>query len=156
MADPGRLLDELGKLNVEQLKQVKEQYDGELSVLQDSLSSIRTAATRFEMAAKAVHQLSLQPPGKELLVPLTASLYAPGRLADPDTVLVDVGTGYYIQKTLHKGKDYCERKIQFLKANYDKLIEVASEKKLVADQVNIVLQAKVRQANASVQEQQRA
>lgn len=66
MADPGRLIDELGKLNIEQLKQLKEQYDSELSVLQDSLSSIRNAATRFEMAAKAVHQLSLQPSGNNL------------------------------------------------------------------------------------------
>lgn len=32
-----------------------------------------------------------------MLVPLTASLYASGTLANTNTVLVDVGTGYYIE-----------------------------------------------------------
>lgn len=32
-----------------------------------------------------------------MLVPLTASLYVPGKLDDADKVLVDVGTGYFIE-----------------------------------------------------------
>lgn len=35
--------------------------------------------------------------GKKMLVPLTASLYVPGKLDDADKVLVDVGTGYFIE-----------------------------------------------------------
>jgi len=31
-------------------------------------------------------------------VPLTSSLYVPGRLIDVENVLIDVGTGYYVQK----------------------------------------------------------
>ena len=34
-----------------------------------------------------------------MLVPLTASLYVPGTLDDADKVLVDVGTGYFIEVT---------------------------------------------------------
>jgi len=40
--------------------------------------------------------------GKPILVPLTTSLYVPGTLADPDNVIVDVGTGFYVEKV---GKD---------------------------------------------------
>ncbi|KAG6997828.1 hypothetical protein G7Y79_00037g073460 [Physcia stellaris] len=36
--------------------------------------------------------------GKALLVPLTPSLYVPGTLASTETVLVDVGTGFYVEK----------------------------------------------------------
>lgn len=32
-----------------------------------------------------------------MLVPLTASLYVPGTLDDAEKVLVDVGTGYFIE-----------------------------------------------------------
>lgn len=32
-----------------------------------------------------------------MLVPLTASLYVPGKLDDAEKVLVDVGTGYFIE-----------------------------------------------------------
>jgi hypothetical protein len=35
---------------------------------------------------------------KSILVPLTNSLYVKGQLADPDHVLVDVGTGFYVEK----------------------------------------------------------
>ena len=34
----------------------------------------------------------------EILVPLTSSLYVKGRLTDREKVLVDVGTGYYVEK----------------------------------------------------------
>lgn len=38
------------------------------------------------------------PLGKTILVPLTNSLYVPGKLSDPENVIVDVGTGYYVKK----------------------------------------------------------
>ncbi len=39
---------------------------------------------------------------KPILVPLTPSLYVPGKLASTETVLVDIGTGFYVEKvSLH-------------------------------------------------------
>ena len=35
---------------------------------------------------------------KTILVPLTNSLYVPGKLRDLEHVIVDVGTGYYVKK----------------------------------------------------------
>lgn len=35
---------------------------------------------------------------RTILVPLTNSLYVPGKLADLEHVIVDVGTGYYVKK----------------------------------------------------------
>ncbi|KAI5678428.1 hypothetical protein M9H77_09378 [Catharanthus roseus] len=136
---------ELEKLSVEQLKAFKEQADLEVNLLQDSLNNIRTATARLDIASNALHDLSLRPQGKKMLVPLTASLYVPGKLDDADKVLVDVGTGYFIEKTMAEGKDYCERKINLLKSNYDQLLEVATKKKGIADEVGIVLQAKLKQ-----------
>lgn len=36
--------------------------------------------------------------GDEILVPLTSSLYVRGRMASREHVLVDVGTGFYVEK----------------------------------------------------------
>ncbi|XP_010249496.1 PREDICTED: probable prefoldin subunit 5 [Nelumbo nucifera] len=137
---------EMEKMSLEQLKALKEQSDLEVNLLQDSLNNIRTATVRLEIASNALHDLSLRPQGKKMLVPLTASLYVPGTLDDADKVLVDVGTGYFIEKTIAEGKDYCDRKINLLKSNYDQLIEVASKKKSIADEAGAILQAKLRQA----------
>ncbi|CAN6463383.1 unnamed protein product [Victoria cruziana] len=84
-----------------------------------------------------------------MLVPLTASLYIPGTLDDADRVLVDVGTGYFIEKTMAEGKDYCDRKINMLRVNYDELVEVASKKKNMADEAGALLQAKLKQTASS-------
>ncbi|PPS01089.1 hypothetical protein GOBAR_AA19573 [Gossypium barbadense] len=84
-----------------------------------------------------------------MLVPLTASLYVPGTLDDADKVLVDIGTGYFVEKTMAEGKDYCERKINLLKSNFDQLIEVASKKKTLADEAGLILQAKLKQSSPS-------
>ena len=35
---------------------------------------------------------------RPVLVPLTTSLYVPGALADSESVIVDVGTGFYVEK----------------------------------------------------------
>ena len=35
--------------------------------------------------------------GTELLIPITSSLYVPGKLSGKD-ILVDIGTGYYVEK----------------------------------------------------------
>lgn len=35
---------------------------------------------------------------KQVLVPLTSSLYVPAKLGDTSNVVVDVGTGYFVKK----------------------------------------------------------
>lgn len=42
--------------------------------------------------------LDVQHTDKKILIPLTSSLYVPGRIKDTDNVLVDVGTGYFVEK----------------------------------------------------------
>lgn len=42
--------------------------------------------------------IGLRIPDKTILVPLTNSLYVPGKLCDLENVIVDVGTGYYVKK----------------------------------------------------------
>lgn len=96
-AAKGGVAIELEKMSVEQLKAIKEQTDLEVNLLQDSLNNIRSATSRLESASSALHDLSLRPQGHPMLVPLTASLYVPGTLDDSDKVLVDVGTGYFIE-----------------------------------------------------------
>ena len=46
-----------------------------------------------------------------MLVPLNQSLYVPGRVADANKLLVDIGTGYFVEKSLKETKEYLERKV---------------------------------------------
>ena len=77
-------------------------------------------------------------------MPLISSLNVPSTLDDANKVLVNVGTGNFIEKMKIKGKDYCERKINLLKSNYIELVEVASKKKAMADDVREMLHARLK------------
>lgn len=55
---------------------------------------------------------------KTTLVPLTNSLYVPGKLADLDNVIVDVGTGYYVKKVRFRYKELYTRAISRILACY--------------------------------------
>ena len=52
--------------------------------------------------------------GREVMVPLTSSLYVPGVMEDNTNVLVEVGAGYFIEKTTADASSYCERKAKTL------------------------------------------
>lgn len=41
---------------------------------------------------------SIRRTDKKILIPLTSSLYVPGRIKDTENVIVDVGTGYFVEK----------------------------------------------------------
>lgn len=136
------------KLPAEQLLQLKQQLDGEVSVLNDSLANLRTFAGRVESATAALKQLSLQTEGKQMLVPLTGSLYVPGMLSKVNVVLIDIGTGYFVEKDLTAGVAYFDRKLEYLRTNRQKVLELASEKEQAADLVASALQSKAQAAPA--------
>ncbi len=50
-----------------------------------------------------------------MLVPLTSSMYIAGELASTKSVLVDVGTGYFVQKKIPDAKKYLNGKVDMLR-----------------------------------------
>lgn len=82
-----------------QLADVQRQLEQEVEHLSDSFGALRTAQAKFRACLDALQSLAADgAENKDTLVPLTASLYVPGKLADVGHVLVDVGTGYYVEK----------------------------------------------------------
>ncbi|XP_041320212.1 prefoldin subunit 5, partial [Pyrgilauda ruficollis] len=70
----------------------------EVEFLSSSLAQLKVVQTKFVEAKECLNVLHKGNEGKDLLVPLTSSMYVPGKLQDVRTVLVDVGTGYYVEK----------------------------------------------------------
>lgn len=68
------------------------------------------------------------PLDKTLLVPLTSSLYVPGKLASTSHVLVDVGTGFYVEKTTDDALTFYNGKIEELAGNIKELENVVNGK----------------------------
>jgi len=83
--------------------------------------------------------------GKEVLVPLTASLYVSGTMGDPDKVMVDIGTGYYVEKKAEGGIDYCKRKVTLLSESLTSLAEIIKQKRQQVQTCQQVFEMKMKQ-----------
>ena len=64
----------------------------------NSYATLKKAQVKFSSGIEALDQVSAKNADKRILVPLTNSLYVAGTLSDADKVIVDVGTGYYMEK----------------------------------------------------------
>ena len=86
---------------------------------------------------------------KEILVPLTGSMYVPGSLSDPGKVLVDVGTGYYIEKDVEAAKDYFSKKVKYVTEQMEKVQGIGNEKNKIREVVMDVMEGKLQQQFAA-------
>jgi len=84
-------------------------------------------------------------------VPLTGSMYVPGKLSEPGKVLVDIGTGYYVQKERDAAAAYFEKKVKYVQEQMEKVQAIASEKIRIREAVMDVMEVKVAQQFAQQQ-----
>ncbi|WWC57847.1 prefoldin, alpha subunit [Kwoniella dejecticola CBS 10117] len=136
-----------------QLQEVKKQLDQELDHLTNSYSQLKQAQTKFKTCIENVNSLRPDSKGKEILIPLTSSLYVPGKLVDTDNFVVDVGTGYYIKKTKAETASHYTSKSTFVQTNLDTLQKTIERKQDNVQSVVQVLQMKMQDAQ---QQQQQA
>ena len=124
----GQQLD-LNSLTTQQLMQVKKQLDDELEHLNTSYNSLRGAQTRFSECHKSIDAgVTNLEEGKGILVPLTTSLYVPGTLASHNKVLVDIGTGFFVEKTTEDAKSFYQDKTKELGQNLKDLESILQGK----------------------------
>ncbi|KAF2739977.1 c-myc binding protein [Polyplosphaeria fusca] len=146
---PGQI--DLNTVPVAQLQDLKNQLERELEHLTTSFSSLRTAQSKFRDCLTSI-KTGITPSTipKPLLVPLTSSLYVPGHLTDAEHVLIDVGTGYFVEKDVASAKDFYERKVKDLQGSLKDLEGVINSKVNDVRMVEEVMRVKV----LSAQEQQ--
>jgi prefoldin alpha subunit len=137
-------------LQIPQLQQVKGQIEQELSHLTASFTQLKQAQVQFHDCIDSINK-TLQPAneGRTILVPVTASLYVPGEIADTERVLVDIGTGYYIEKSKVDATRFYQDKVDYVKENLVKLQETITGKQNNLRVLLDVLQLKVSQAAAT-------
>ncbi|KAK1714721.1 prefoldin, partial [Colletotrichum lupini] len=121
----------LETLDTQQLSQVKKQLEEELEHLTNSFAQLHSAQSRFKECLRCVKARPGAGDGdKSVLVPLTNSLYVRGELSDPKHVIVDVGTGFYVEKDTESAERFYEAKVQNLMNNIQDLEVIVQRKTL--------------------------
>ncbi|KAK0323597.1 subunit of tubulin prefoldin [Friedmanniomyces endolithicus] len=141
--EKGQQID-LGSLSTQQLSQVKKQLDDEVQHLSNSYQNLRAAQQKFRDCVVSIKQgVAESVRDKPLLVPLTSSLYVPGKLSDIDHVIVDVGTGFYVEKTTDDAQKFYNGKVEELGTNIKELENIVNGKANNLRVVEEVLRQKV-------------
>ncbi|EGN97277.1 hypothetical protein SERLA73DRAFT_139436 [Serpula lacrymans var. lacrymans S7.3] len=130
-------------LDLPQLSDVKRQLEEELNHLTNSFAQLKQAQAKFKACIENASEIKPQNKGTTILVPLTNSLYVPGRLNDTENVIVDVGTGYYVKKSRAQASKYYQTKVDYIRTNLDSLQETIQKKQENMTFLLNVMQAKI-------------
>lgn len=114
-------------------------------MLKQSFGQLKQVQERFmqNIASLTIMKSSSDDPSpKFLMVPITTSVYVHAESSVNDKVLVDIGTGYFIEKSLKDADEYYTRKIRFLHEQLQKIEKIIIEKSknlsLITQEINNV------------------
>ena len=93
----GRGID-VTTLNLQQLEQLRDGLNEDIEQIQAGLNSLKQATHGYILSKDAARTVKAENEGKEVLIPMTGSLYVPGKLGCSKKVLVDIGAGYYVEQ----------------------------------------------------------
>uniref|UniRef100_H0XIR0 Prefoldin subunit 5 n=1 Tax=Otolemur garnettii TaxID=30611 RepID=H0XIR0_OTOGA len=133
------------ELNLPQLEMLKNQLDQEVRFLSTSTAQLTMVQTKHVEAKDCLNMLNKSNEGQELLLPLTSSQYVPGKLHDVEHMLIDVGTGYYVETTAEDAQDFFKRKIDFLTKQMKKIQPTLQEKHTMKRAVMEMMSQKIQQ-----------
>ncbi|PNH06280.1 Prefoldin subunit 5 [Tetrabaena socialis] len=139
----------LESLAPQQLAELRANLNNEIQRLADGGNALTRAATTCNNARKAVEQLAASKKGQSIMLPLTSSLYVSGAVDDVEKVLVDIGTGYYVEMPVADAAKFYERRIKTLQDNISNIQGTLRERQNALMQVQAILQEKMAMAQAS-------
>lgn len=136
----------LGNLPPKQLERIQTDLQREIEVISASLTQLSNAVQRLTASKENAMQVGSMQLGKEIMVPLTNAIYVPGHISSVSKLLIDIGTGYYVEKTPTEAEEYFARRAVLLKEEHDKATQVHTQKRQQLEAVSAVLQRKTMEA----------
>ncbi len=103
------------------LRQQTNNIEKQLQNLADSYTTVKAIQAKYTHSLTAVQTLSQTTPGTKTLVPVASSVYIPATISNTQTVLVDVGTGYFLQKTIPSAQTFLKEKVNLLTTESTKI-----------------------------------
>ncbi|KAI8324551.1 Prefoldin-domain-containing protein [Martensiomyces pterosporus] len=118
----------LEDLPLAQLQKIKSQLEEEMNGLTNAFTQMKQAQAAFRECKSCIETLTPENKDKTIMIPLTNSLYVPGKISNIDSVVVDAGTGYYIEKSAEDAASYYDAKVDYVQGNAKKIQETIEQK----------------------------
>jgi len=151
MAEAQKTQMSVDQLTIPQLQQQKQMLEQEVSHLTDTVAKLKAAQQAFEMSTKALATFTPDNEGREILLPLSNSVFVPGKAKDVKRVLLNVGTGYFAEMSTEAARSHCVNKGSMLSGNVTKFAKMLSQKRSHLETCMKILQLKVNQQQKASQ-----
>ncbi|CAG8704894.1 12850_t:CDS:2, partial [Ambispora leptoticha] len=125
---------ELTDLDLQQLAEIKKQLEEELSHLTNSFAQLKQAQSKFQDCIVSVHAVKS----------------GNSELSDTEKVIVDVGTGYYVEKSTDDAVKFFTDKVDYIKKNLESLQQTITTKQNNLRVTLDVMQVKISLGSAAV------
>lgn len=143
---------DLNQLEPQQLVEIRQSTEREIEHFTQSLQALQTALSKLQDCVRTIDNMEGLD-SKELLVPMTSSLYLPGTVKEKGSYLVDVGTGYFIEKSGEDAKQVYTMKITKLNEDSKKLKDILVQKNAIINNINMVLRKMMHEQNLEDKQQ---
>lgn len=137
------------QLPVEQLEGLKKQLDSDIRSLGTAYDGLYNGRTRYLDNHDAVEQYNQlcqltksETVPQDVLVCMTSSLFVRGTVIPEEKVLVDVGTGYFLEQSMEHAKSYFNSRASQIKESMDSVEKTIVLKQKQQNQVIDALQQK--------------
>ncbi|MBU0980995.1 MAG: prefoldin subunit alpha [Nanoarchaeota archaeon] len=121
-------------------KKVQEKYmeyqmvEQQLKQLQQQIQAIDSKLEEAAVLFNSLEEIKAAKPGSEVLVPMSNGIFVKGTLTDASTMLVNVGGGVVVDKTVQEVKDLIKTQIdEIQKAREQAVIEFEKVLKSYSD-----------------------
>lgn len=119
---------------------VRQQFEQELQHFSQSLQALTMARNKFGECIEDIKSIrSPENEANQILVPASASLYIPGKIHG-DKFMVDIGTGYFVDKSADEAIAFYEKKITKLNKEAVQIQNIIKEK----TQSSMAVEAQIR------------
>eukprot|EP01061_Rhynchopus_euleeides_P008730 TRINITY_DN17882_c0_g1_i1.p2 TRINITY_DN17882_c0_g1~~TRINITY_DN17882_c0_g1_i1.p2 ORF type:complete len:143 (+),score=81.82 TRINITY_DN17882_c0_g1_i1:42-470(+) len=135
----------VGDLSLNELRQYSQVLEDEIKALTQHFTALRGGRERYHGSRVVLDDLEKCKEDEKLMVPLTKSLYVPGKLKNPNSAIVEVGAGYYIKMSTTKGKDFMDRKMQNLTNTMNELEKAVNTKRQQLEIMQVTMRQKMPQ-----------
>ena len=133
----------LSNYSLQELSNLKKQFENDIQIMLNSYNGFKYVHNKTENDKILITNLSkskkTQP---EILVPLSNSLYLPGKFTNKNKFIVDIGTGYRAERNTGQVKVFLEHTSKIVVGNAERVVTEIEKKKKVVDGINIEIQRK--------------
>ncbi|KAJ1668856.1 subunit of tubulin prefoldin [Coemansia sp. RSA 1813] len=144
----------LEDMSLQQLQKIKTQLESEINDLTTAFTQMKQAQGAFRECKSCISTLTPESQDKTILIPLSNSLYVPGKLSNVKSVVMDVGTGYYVEKSTDDAAIYYDKKIDYVQENAKKIQETVEQKQASYRGLLEIMQYKLTQQQQQQKQQE--